>query len=744
MTRNKLKVCLIVATLIITACNVPNEPNFTTSHTIEAPILNNKTYVFLGDSTGALIDTTAEDMDSLFTVGGDGLITISTEEDFDFGDLNDAIPEIDGSTTSFSSAVGEIELGSFSSGGGDLGSTNFATISGASEPPAGTPIPAGDNSAQPVNIPIGNNTDYFVSATIKSGQLDITVTNELGFDISSMTLTLLASGVQVGSTATFNNLTNGATETGSIAFSDGDALSDLSVDVVIAWDAFTYPATSGDLIINSANGTNLFASSVTANLEPQDFSTSNTSTFSTSEFEFTDASHYAELSGGTISITNLANNMGIGIESATISFPGIRNDDFGAEDSLVVTLPALPANTIGSNINVDLTGYRIYALNNEVEYNIVAATENTQTGPGAGAVTIAETDAIGATVEISSLNLSSALGIVKQQNVLLGDNDLSNDGASEILDAFNDNEAELTIIDGLDELSEQVDGLQFSNPVINITYSTNIGIETTVYGVLVGVDSEGNEVYLSGEAGSPYEVTGTDPIDGLYANGVQLDASNLIKFNISTSPDGNPINDQITFNTTTTNVDDFLNNLPSEIRFVGRAIVNESEAEGMISAPLNFDPSIVVDLPLAFSTDVNSPASVTDTLDMDLGLDEEQTLTEGRIFLTYTNDLPLGVDIDLIFMDENYNQVFTLPNAGDQISMTASPIDAGTRFSTGGTEDAIVINFNEDQLSQISNIAFVELSASMQTTNNESVKIRATDSITLSLSIRAKLETEVK
>ena len=164
----------------------------------------------------------------------------------------------------------------------------------------------------------------------------------------------------------------------------------------------------------------------------------------------------------------------------------------------------------------------------------------------------------------------------------------------------------------------------------------------------------------------------------------------------------------------------------------------------MISAPLNFDPSIVVDLPLAFSTDVNSPASVTDTLDMDLSLDEEQTLTEGRIFLTYTNDLPLGVDIDLIFMDENYNQVFTLPNAGDQISMTASPINTGTRFSTGGTEDAIVINFNEDQLSQISNIAFVELSASMQTTNNESVKIRATDSITLSLSIRAKLETEVK
>ncbi|HCT53724.1 MAG TPA: hypothetical protein DF712_14820, partial [Balneola sp.] len=64
-------------------------------------------------------------------------------------------------------------------------------------PPAGTPVPSGDNSATPVNIDIGASSDFFTSATIKNGSLDIGVTNELGFDIQTLEITLLSSGVQV-------------------------------------------------------------------------------------------------------------------------------------------------------------------------------------------------------------------------------------------------------------------------------------------------------------------------------------------------------------------------------------------------------------------------------------------------------------------------------------------------------------------------------------------------------------------
>lgn len=754
MTRKKLLLVAFVITGFFISCDlsVPDKPDFKTSQTVEVPLINNKTYVFLGDSTGALIDTTSEDLDSLFVVdASSGLISITTDEEFDFGDLDDAIPEIDGSTTSFNSQVGEIELGSFSSGGGDLGTTNFAEISGGATPPTGTPVVAGSNAAMPVNINIGNNTDFFTSATIKSGSLDLTITNELGFVIKTLDITLLSDGSQVGTVANFSNLAIDAQETASVVFSQGDDLSNISVNVVISWDAFNYPADDGNLIINSAQGNSLLASSVTANLEPQDFSTSSASTFSDTEFQFDENDHYIELKSGQISVTNLINNMGIGIETLQISFPNIRDGNFGDADSLVIDFPAIPANTTANDVNVDLTGYRILGnaadpmdVKNEVIYNIVSATENTQTGANVGAVTITETDEITASVDISGLILDKAFGVVLAQNVLLGDNDVSNDTGSEILDVFNDNEAEITSIDGLEELSDKISGFMFTNPVININYNSNLTIETTIYAALVGVDGKGNEVYLNGKSGSDNEVVEADrpSFTGLVANGQQLNPNQLIKFSIDNNSDCINNTCQIPFNTTTTNVDDFLNNLPSDIRFVGRAVVNESGAEATIQAPLEFDPNLNVDLPLAFSTEVGSPASFTDTLDLELDLGED--FKEGAIFIAYSNNLPMGLNVFLSFQDELYNELFALPIAGEEIRLRAAPIDDGTGFSNASTDNSFRFTLTESELALLKDVSFVNFSVNLRSSESKAVKLRASDSFTLSLGARIKIQTEVK
>lgn len=744
MAKFKLLGFAIIISSFIASCDlsVPEKPDFTTAHTVEIPIINNKTYVFLGDSTGALVDSTSEDLDSLFVVDPtSGLISITTEEEFDFGSLDDAVPEIDGTSASFNSEVGEIEIGDFSSGGGDLGSTNFAEITGGATPPAGTPVPAGDNSAMPVNIDIGASSDFFTSATIRGGSLDIGVTNELGFDIQSLDITLLSSGVQVGTVATFNNLIDGASETASIVFSEGDELNNITVDVVITWDAFNYPADDGDLLINTASGNNLFASSVTANLEPQDFSTTSTSTFDDAEFRFTDPSHYVELNAGLISVNNLVNNMGIGIETLVISFPGIRNDDFGVEDSLVLSYPFIAANSTAPDMNIDLSGYRIFAENNEVSYNIVAATENTQSGPNAGPVTISETDEITASVDISGLTIESAFGIVLAQTVLLGDNDVSNDTGSEILDVFNDNEAEVTTIDGLDEFSDQIDGFKFTEPIININYTSNIKIETTIYAALVGVDADGNSVYLSGNAGGPNEVTAGDPITGLVANGQQLLPEQLVKFSIDNVSDCQNNTCQISFNINTTNVDEFLNNLPSDIRFVGRAVVNESENEATITTPLEFDPGLNVDLPLAFRTELGNPANYTDTTDVGLDLGEDTDITEGQIFFLYTNNLPIGLNVFLSFQDSTNTELFTLPNPGNEYRLVASPVDDVTGFATGGQENnSFVATLTEEQLRLLKTADIVEFSINLRSSENKAVRLRASDSFRISLGARIKIE----
>lgn len=740
----RITACFMGLILMGMACDlVPNKPDFSTSHKLELPLLNQKTFVFLGDSTGALIDTTSEDFDSLFTIGGDGLISISTEEEFNLGDLNDAIPEVQGSTTNFNSQVGEIELGSFSSGTGDLGSTNFAEITGGPEPPSGTVVPAGSNSSMPVNINIGSNTDYFVSATMSSGALELTVTNNLGFDLSGLDITLLAGGSPVGTVASFGPISNGATSSASVTFSDGDVVNNISVDVVISWNTFVYPdhSTTGDLIVNTANGVNLFASSVTANVEPQSFSTSNTSTFTNTEFQFNDPSHYIELSSGQISITNFINNLGVDIETLQISFPDIRNGSFTAADSLVINYPVIAANSSVADQLIDLTGYRIYALGNSVTYNIVAATENTQTG-GVPAVTISETDFVSADVDISGLTIAEAFGTVLTQQVTLGDDDPSN--GTDVLDIYNSTEVELTEIDGLDAFSDQFDGLDFTNPQISINYQKSFDIETTVYGVLLGINNDGTAIYLTGNAGSPYEVQPSDPVTGLQENGVDIPKSNMIKFNLGTGPTGS-----IQFDSTNTNVAEFLNNLPSEIRFIGKAVVNESGGDATISTPLTFDPTFSVDLPLQFQT--TTSASFTDTLETDLSdlpsseKGDEQTLESGQFYLVYTNNLPLGLNLELHFLDSLDNQIpgLSLPVSGESLNLIASPIDPVTKFSDGATEQSLIFSVSESQLPLLYRTRKIELTATMNTTANGEVKLRASDSVILSFGAKLSLGNKV-
>ncbi|MDZ7806606.1 MAG: hypothetical protein U5K71_05785 [Gracilimonas sp.] len=86
---------LVVLGLLLSGCELPDEPNFRTSHRIEAPVMYNKTFQFMGQGPNVMIDTTSSDFDSLFSVDGDNFITISKQEDFDFGDLDDAIPEVE-------------------------------------------------------------------------------------------------------------------------------------------------------------------------------------------------------------------------------------------------------------------------------------------------------------------------------------------------------------------------------------------------------------------------------------------------------------------------------------------------------------------------------------------------------------------------------------------------------------------------------------------------------------------------
>ena len=762
MRNYKLLLVWLVVVVSLVGCDIiPNKPNFTTSHKVEAPILFNKTFQLLGggeDGPEALLDTTKGDFDSLFTVIPDGddagLITISRTEEFDFGDLNDAIPAISADPTSFSSEVGEIELGSFSSGSGALGTASFQDLTGLNPSfvPTGTPIIAG-TTPSPVNIGVGENTDFFVSATIKDGALELGVTNNLGFDISAIDIVLNSGSSAVGST-TLNNVNHGVTITGQIPFSDGDVLEDINVDVSVSWNAQNTQAEPGELVVEEINGVGLIASAVEAAVTPQDFSTSSTTTFDATEFQFTSTDHYVELESGTISIAPIVNDLDLTVESLVISFPGIlAGPNYNPEDSLVISYTGADRifrSDQSAAKEIDLAGYRIKALNNEISYNISALTEDTQ-DPSVPANdqtrVITETDQISSSVEITNLKISSAFGVIAPQSTLLGDDDPdNNNGDTEVVDLFNETEVSLTEIDGLEDLSSEIDGIEFADATLSISYTSNIGISTTIYAAILGVNGEGEEVYLKGNVGSDKEVVEEDSVTGIYANGVELDASRLIKFELEPSPDGSTITSAIVFDASNTNVNDFLNNLPNDIRFVGKSVINKDGGAATIATPLEFDPTFLVDLPVYFSAD---GASYTMTEEVTAFEDfptpeDDLSFTNGELIIGYKNGLPFGVDIAIDFIRPDGSFATSVPMAGDDpLLMDPAQVDDITRFVNADSEGELRISMDLAQLQTLYEADSLGVTATLNTFNTEAVKLRDTDSITISISGSFSIENKI-
>ena len=747
MYNKKMLLVWLIAGTVIAGCELPGKPDFKTSQKVEAPIMYNKTFQFMGGND-ALIDTTSEDLDSLFSIDDQDFILITKEQDFDFGDLNDAIPEVNVDPTNFESQVGEISLENFSSGSNsNLGTADFQQLTNI-DPSLITPgqfIPGGQTPT-PVNIGIGSNTDYFVRAVIKSGALNVSVTNNLGFDIDVINVVLNSGSSAVGSVDLLN-VNHGTTTFGLIFFSNGDVLENLNVDVSVEWSDQNMSDSPGDLVVENVNGVDLVASEVEAVVEAQDFMTNSVTVFDESEFRFSEFTHYVELESGDLNINSIQNSIDIAVEDMVISFPGIRESPYTEGDSLVIEYSganAIPRNGSSPEQHIDLSGYRIYAKDNQVAYNIVAVTENTQTGAGSEPRIINEIHTVSSSVAISNLNVKEAFGVIVPQNVILGDDDFTN--GVDILDLYNEFETQLTEIDGLNEISSKIEGIEFTNPTLGISYTTSVGVGTTVYGAFLGVDGEGNEVFLHGLTGSEYEVSSTDPIDGLYANGTQLTPDQLIKFELETSSDQNLVSGVVEFNTDNTNVDDFLNNLPSEIRFVGKAVINEANIEGAINTPVQFDPKIEVGLPMAFRT--SAGAFFADTMDTAIDAPSKQdgdkmVVSEGKIILDYINGLPLGLNIEMTFLDEFKQELFSLPAAGEDIGLLPSGIDETTRFAVNPSESSTAIVLNSEQLDQIGKTKQIVISAGISSTNNEEVKLRTTDSIVLTVKAELTFEAEV-
>jgi hypothetical protein len=181
------------------------------------------------------------------------------------------------------------------------------------------------------------------------------------------------------------------------------------------------------------------------------------------------------------------------------------------------------------------------------------------------------------------------------------------------------------------------------------------------------------------------------------------------------------------------------------IRFVGLADINKNGETGRITNPVQFEPTISVNIPLALRAD---GASFTDTTSADLsnlpGPDDDSVLDEGSIKIRYTNNIPLGVNLQLEMFDEFGTSLTAFPLSGG-LPIEFRAAEAGSDgFTSATTEDYTIISLNREQLDIINRTRDVRLTAGLNSSNGEEVRVRNTDDVSVSVSgkfvIRNKID----
>ena len=519
---------------------------------------------------------------------------------------------------------------------------------------------------------------------------------------------------------------------------------------------------STDPVIISLEGS-VQLQSASAVLKPQSFSIAGEVEMEEQELRLDQPEHYIEIKSGMLKIGNITNGIDLDIDTLVISFPDIRQDSDGSgqyrpADSLWFEFSG--ANRIRRSsdtrfsqpeISHSLENVRIYALDNKLTYNMVAITENTRNAAGDDSVrTVYATDRFRATADFTDLKIKTAFGNIESRVDFLGDDE----GEDGIFDLFNENEATISKFDDLGELSERISGLRFINPSLNLIYDTNLGVDGTIIAAILGINAGGEEVFLSAKPGSDLEVAAGDSHQGLQARGAQIPRSDLIRFDVEPSQHiGEVLQNQIVqFDSENSNVEEFLSNLPVELRFIGNMVVNPDGSDGFLVSPIEFDARMGIDIPINLSTAEGQPATIEDIIKVDLSgmpsAEDDAGLSEAVLYVMYENGLPFETGFTLEFLDANENLITT--GRGTvldpvEFRIEGAVVDAESRFVSKPNSGMAEIHLTPEQLDYLSRTRFIRLFGSLDTSRDDisgEVKVRADDFI--GLSVNASFKTSVK
>lgn len=265
--------------------------------------------------------------------------------------------------------------------------------------------------------------------------------------------------------------------------------------------------------------------------------------------------------------------------------------------------------------------------------------------------------------------------------------------------------------------------LLFSNPILELNATTNIGIPLAL---------DVHNIYAV-KNGEEYHATFND------------NSSLKVEFNRPAQP-YDSASTKLILNRDNGSLHTLLSVLPEQINIdysVSTVYQEESESWHFLTMPIEANVDVMAMVPLQF--DPTSNFVYNDTIDADLSsLVEDGTLENIEIdtvdlYLDIANRLPVNTNLKLVYLDEN-DQIITESKI---FKITSAEVDVEGRV-TNATNETIVLSTNGESINDVLNTKKIILALSLESRDNDSrIYFQTTDAIEIKLSAFIKMKVSI-
>ncbi|MCS4051125.1 hypothetical protein [Salinibacter ruber] len=483
--------------------------------------------------------------------------------------------------------------------------------------------------------------------------------------------------------------------------------------------------------------------------------------------------NYVELGPTTIEVQNITSSPtapGGVFDSLRFTYPDIRVEPYGEDNQLVVDFVENPCgsgpcgsngeyerdiSTLGDRFRIDLKGARIYPDKPNIDENgTVTFKIGGQVNPD---LTVKDDDKIsfGASTSFDNFEIREIdVDEAKPFTVAVTPNENGGD-----INVANDNEVRTAAFDGFEGITDRVDGLKLADVSLTFQVETaNLAsTDAQVYAAIQGTN-ETNQIYLRGtedqnmSRGADRNVSSLPFSAAFTENGSPLPNDSLIKLGVGLrgASLGEAERRSLVVDGDNSNVADFVNALPTEVRLAGQAELNTDGGGLQVRKPIALDANFSLDVPLR----IRDRFVVRDTIDADLSdlndltdPEEDANISTAELQFSYTNGLPLGADAKMVIVDaagsviETFNGGFDNDNfriepaAKDEDGAAAAPSSGTFVFTLGSTQEDLRALADGDKIRLALNMD----QAGSGGGSEAAARLRADDQLTLN---RVRLEAD--